>query len=131
MAFTRQLKLSDHYEAISQKISFVTYKLYGMRKREHLKLNINLFKVLIMPLYRLCFSIYITKKQSDPEARDFLKKMRGRLKIFALIPMNTSNELLDLISGLTDSKLQQYAATIEKNLAQWESGNTRNSSRGP
>ena len=57
--------------------------------------------------------------------------MRGRLKIFALIPMNTSNELLDLISGLTDSKLQQYAATIEKNLAQWESGNTRNSSRGP
>ena len=62
MAFTRQLKLSDHYEAISQKISFVTYKLYGMRKREHLKLNINLFKVLIMPLYRLCFSIYITKK---------------------------------------------------------------------
>jgi hypothetical protein len=48
-----ELNVNKHLKEINKRIGFITMKLYPIRNIDDLKLNINLFKVFIMPLYRL------------------------------------------------------------------------------
>lgn len=76
-----KLSLKSHLKYISKKISFITYKLYGLRLLDNLKLSINLFKVFLMPLYRLAFTVY---SEANVDVRkSLITHMKVRLKVFA------------------------------------------------
>lgn len=92
-----KLSIKSHLKYINKKISFITYKLYGLRLLDNLKLNINLFKVFLMPLYRLAFATYA---EANAEVRkSLITHMEVRLKVFCRIPVNTANKVLFELAG--------------------------------
>jgi hypothetical protein len=75
----------------------VTNQLTCIRKANNLKLNINLYKVCILPLYRLSFTYYgkITEKQKNKLIMD----IRRTFKKFLCFPRNVSNQLINRLFG--------------------------------
>lgn len=72
-------------------------KLRNLRALDNLKLNVNLFKIFVVPQYRLATAIY---KQASNEARkSLLLSLRVWLKRFCMIPINTSNKVLCSLAG--------------------------------
>jgi hypothetical protein len=53
MVLRRDLKIDDHLEKIEKKARKIIWNIYGIRKSVNAKLNLNLFKMLIKPSYRL------------------------------------------------------------------------------
>jgi len=47
------MKPYKHLEATEQKCNFIMTKLFAIRKLKNLKLNSNLFKIFILPNFRL------------------------------------------------------------------------------
>lgn len=64
---------------------------------EDLKFNVNLFKVFLMPSYKLCLALY-TEGNSE-ERKMILQHLKGRIKVFCNIPFNTPNYILNKIFG--------------------------------
>jgi hypothetical protein len=58
MLVNGDLDIKDHLKNINQKANFISFKLYGLRKLDDIKLNRNMFKTFIMPSYRLAFTLY-------------------------------------------------------------------------
>lgn len=97
MIISFPLNIYEHLKFIARKITYVTNQLTCVRRKSNLKLNINLYKVCILPLYRLGFAFYskVTKKQQN----DLILSIKKSLKIFLCFPRNTSNNLLLAIFG--------------------------------
>ena len=56
MMVNGQLDIKAHIQYINKKIMFITNRLTALRYADNLKLNINLFRIFILPLYRLSLS---------------------------------------------------------------------------
>ena len=54
---SQDLSLLPHLKEISRKVNFITFKLRGILSRGHLRLNCNLFKVFILPNFRLMLTL--------------------------------------------------------------------------
>jgi len=52
------LNTSDHLDTIQKKINFIRNRLTPVRTRAGARLNSNLFRVMVLPLYRLAFCQY-------------------------------------------------------------------------
>lgn len=52
------LDVKSHLTACERKVNFITNKLTPIRLRYNTKLNLNLYKILVTPLYRLAYSSY-------------------------------------------------------------------------
>lgn len=52
------MRIETHVLAIQPKINYIIHSLRPILLRGHFKLNNNLFKTFIMPLYRLCTILY-------------------------------------------------------------------------
>lgn len=49
-----------HLKTIASKIIYITNRLTPLRLKKNVKLNVNLYRILIIPLYRLGFAIFST-----------------------------------------------------------------------
>lgn len=58
-----KLSIEPHLKAILVKYNFIAYKLIGVRMKDNLKFNINMFKVFILPLYRLAYTLYARQNE--------------------------------------------------------------------
>lgn len=83
------LKLSTHLDIITRKINYIRYKLHGVRHKNNLKLNINLYKLFVMPLFRMNLINYHYAKKTDRNTAS--KLMRKTFKSFTNLPFNTPN----------------------------------------
>jgi hypothetical protein len=69
MDLDKDLCAKTHLRYINMKIGFITYKLSALRKMANIKLNINLFKTFIAPLYKLAGAVY---RISDKNTKNFV-----------------------------------------------------------
>ena len=53
-----KLTMDGHLNFINKKIVFLNNKLVPVRMLDFMELNINLYKLMILPLYRLTFALY-------------------------------------------------------------------------
>ena len=58
MRLNYKMDCKEHLRYIGKKITYLTWKLKIIRKKGNLKLNNNLFKTFIEPLYRLGYTMY-------------------------------------------------------------------------
>ena len=58
MTVAKDLRLRQHVEVIQHKINFIKHRLSPIRFRKNTKMNLNLFKIFVLPLYRLDFTNY-------------------------------------------------------------------------
>lgn len=84
---------------MAKKWNFVKWRLTGLRKRNKLKLNINLFRVLIMPLYRLSATTF--HRLNDTSKRKAEVQIKVQFKVFCNLPINMSDENFGLLFGGT------------------------------
>jgi hypothetical protein len=94
---TPDLKLGVHLDQIRGKVSYVTHRLTPIRLIGNTKLNLNLFKVFILPLYRLAFNNYGTA--DTKEQVTFEKDVRRSYKKFMTWPINTSDAVVNSTLG--------------------------------
>jgi hypothetical protein len=66
--------------------------LYPLLKRRDLRLNLNLFKVFIEPLYRMSCSLYAT--MCETRKKELIVKYRKDIKSMALLPKSVANEVI-------------------------------------
>jgi hypothetical protein len=62
-----KLDLKDHLKLINRKANFTAYRLYGLRKLDDVKLNMSMFKLCIMPVYRLAHTLYARQDAAAKE----------------------------------------------------------------
>jgi hypothetical protein len=107
--------VDKHMEEVAKKCNYIRWKLTGLRKIGNLKLNINLFRVLIMPLYRLasaCFHRLSTAAKAKAEV-----KIRVQFKLFCNLPVNLSDVTFrKLFGGSVGDILLQTNKKIVRNL---------------
>lgn len=65
MEIDRELSIIYYLKSINKKISYITFKMAIIRQKRNLKLNNNLFKTFIEPLYRLGFTLYAQASKRD------------------------------------------------------------------
>lgn len=92
------MKIDGHLNYILKKSSYVMAKLKMIRIRNNLKLNINLFKVFISPLFRLLGDLYAGLKEFDRKKVSGLFKRL--FKTFCMFPTILRIESLRLFSGI-------------------------------
>jgi hypothetical protein len=110
-----RLDLTEHKKLINRKAGFICHKLYGLRKRDDLRINVNLFKVFIMPSYRLAWTLY--SRQSEEEKQSLLRHLRVWCKRFAMIPINTAGHTFDLIFGDIQGEIEKSLIRIRRRVA--------------
>ena len=54
---TQELSLLPHLKEVSKKVNFITFKLRSVLGRGHMRLNCNLFKVFVLPNFRLLLTL--------------------------------------------------------------------------
>jgi hypothetical protein len=58
MRINSRLDIEEHLKYVMNKSNFVGYKLYGLRLQDDIKTSLNLFRLLVMPSYRLAYTLY-------------------------------------------------------------------------
>ena len=97
MMLNGQLDIKDHLKLINKKANYITYKLYGLRMLDDTRININMFRVFVLPSYRLAHTLYARLSTGEQEAVD--RHLRVWCKKFARIPVNTAGHTFLLIAG--------------------------------
>jgi hypothetical protein len=81
----------------AKKFNFIKWRLTGLRKINNLKLNINLFKILIMPQHRLAAATY--HRQTQAISQYIQLQIRVQFKMFCNLPLNLANHTFELLFG--------------------------------
>jgi len=63
-----RLDLKEHKMLINKKAAFISYKLYGLRLKDDLRMNMSAFKVFVMPSYRLAYTLYARQSEDEKQA---------------------------------------------------------------
>jgi hypothetical protein len=105
-----QLSIGHHLNNIARKVSYVTNQLTCIRLLKNAKLNNNLYKIIIMPLYRLAFSLF--NKLKPPEQQQLILSIKRTYKLFMCFPINTSDKILNSLLGNTTTMLKYSQALI-------------------
>ncbi len=90
-----KLSCSNHLIYLEKRLDFLLYKLYAIRSVQDIRLNINLFVVLFMPVVKL--GMVNTKFVSFAERKAYKIFIRKSLKRFCLLPLRTPNSVIRLI----------------------------------
>lgn len=67
-----------------------------IRLKSSLKMNVNLFRTLILPLYRLSFNLNC---ESQSNKKLLIKEIQKKFKKFISVPMSMPDKLVQLILG--------------------------------
>jgi hypothetical protein len=92
-----QLNMKDHLKAINRKANFIAHRLYGIRRIDDLRMNMNMFRTFVMPSYRLAFTLYA--RLNAAERAKIEAHMRVWCKKFIRVPINTASHTFSLIVG--------------------------------
>jgi hypothetical protein len=92
-----KLSIETHIKEAERKICFLNLKLRPILLRGHLKLNVNLFKVFVLPQYRL---MSILSRFIQPrEILQVEKSLRKRFKVWNSLPQSTPTYLIEMLIG--------------------------------
>ena len=94
-----RLELKCHFRHINKKIGYLMNRLYPRRNVDNMRLNANMFKAFLVPLYRLCLAEYQMGNQT--ERKQILQQIKVKFKLFANLPINTPNHTVRMIIGDT------------------------------
>ena len=97
MEMDNNCNIMSHAQSVNAKICFLTARFSVLRQRNNLKLNINLFKIFIMPLLRLGFPLY--HHAAPPDKEKFLRFVRTKWKIFVGLPITCANRIIVKMMG--------------------------------
>jgi hypothetical protein len=89
--------MKDHLKAINRKANFIAHRLYGIRRIDDLRMNMNMFRTFVMPSYRLAFTLYA--RLNAAERAKIEAHMRVWCKKFIRVPINTASHTFSLIVG--------------------------------
>lgn len=98
---------------MERKIDFLICKLRALRLERDLKLNINLFKVFCMPLYRL--SMLQTMATTETDRQHYLKSIRKKFRTFCFLPRNTPNDYVRVLLGSAEDEVLRMLARVNRN----------------
>ena len=86
-----KLSLKPHLANIKKKFTFISQKFLPFRLRRNEKFNMNMFRTLIDPLFRLISGLISFAKKGET---NFLKvQYNMMLKSFCLLSKNTPNNI--------------------------------------
>ena len=109
---TKHMSIDSHLNETGQKVDYLTRKLTPFRINASVKFNVNMFKLMVAPQYRLLASLW-----------DFIgktaKKMitisyRKSFKKFMMMPPSVPNSVIDLLIGNMDELVGKMKTTIER-----------------
>lgn len=115
-----KLDLREHLKLINKKAAFISYRLYGLRLKDDTRINMNFFRVFIMPSYRMAFTAYGHLNERDKEKLEV--HMRVWIKKFIRVPINTANHTFRLIAGDLKEEVVQSIARTRAKLLERETG---------
>ena len=78
----------------------INYKTYPIRKEANPKFTVNLFKILVLPLFSLGLSMYRYLSKSQQE--ELMKCLKKHLKRFLGLPKSTPDVILTEFLDLND-----------------------------
>ena len=106
-----KLDFEDHFSTISRKIFFMTNQLTGVRRQAKTHLNLSLFRILIIPQYRIAFSIY---SHCDPHQKlQFENHFKRSLKRFLSLPINTADRTIFSLFGNIKEYIETHSNIIK------------------
>ncbi len=121
MVLDHKLSLDGHLVFINKKFAYISSRLLPLRSRNNLKINRNLFLLMITPIYRLAFTITSASKANTDE---LIKHYKIKFKIFCRLPITTPHHTVNLILGdplehlLTDLATLAAKSETRKSVAQ-------------
>jgi hypothetical protein len=99
--------IDTHMKETINKFNFIKWRLTGLKKVRNLKLNINLFKILIMPQHRLAAATY--HRQTKVIRQSIQLRIRIQFKMFCNLPINLANHTFELLFvGSVESIMQEF-----------------------
>ena len=101
----RKLTMEPQLKYIKEKANFLTYRLYPLLKCTSLDYRINLWKILVRPLFEMMSGLYYNEAESNKQKT--LRLLRKTFKDFTLLKKNVDNVSLD---KLMDYDFEQRAS---------------------
>jgi hypothetical protein len=92
-----RLDLQEHCKLINKKAAYLSCRLHKLRFKDDTRINMNLFRVFLMPSYRMAYTAYDRLSERDKEKLKV--HMRVWIKKFIRVPINTANHTLEIITG--------------------------------
>lgn len=93
----RDLSMRKYLQFVEEKVARVSKKLWKVRKLRKLRVNINLFKMLVMPRVRMAAinlkACYATQK------KEFIQMVKREFKRWCWLPKNTENKAVRILLG--------------------------------
>ena len=109
-----KLKLTGHIAHVERKVAFVMQKLSPVRMLKDLKLNVNLFRTMCMPLYRMGMINSLCTTKTDQN--EFYKVVRKRFKQFCYLPKCLPNSVVKMTLGGLEELAGEMAVRALKHL---------------
>ena len=109
-----KLKVAGHLAHIERKISFIMHKLTPIRMLKDLRLSINLFRTMCMPLYQMGLLNALATNKNDQNT--FYKAVRARFKAFCYLPRCMPNSVTKMLLGDVESVAVEMAMRALNNL---------------
>lgn len=110
-----KLKLSVHLGHVERKLSFVMHKLTPIRLLKDMRLNINLFRTMCMPMYRMGLLNSLCTTKTDQN--EYYKAIRKRFKAFCYLPKCLPNKVVEMILGKIEGVANGMANLATNHLA--------------
>jgi hypothetical protein len=103
--------IDAHMKETTKKFNFIKWRLTGLRNIRNLKLNINLFKILIMPQHRLAAATY--HRQTEAIRQSIQLRIRVQFKMFCNLPINLADHTFELLfGGSVETIMQEFVKRI-------------------
>lgn len=93
-----KLRTVVHMMHIARKIGFIQHKLTPVRLMKDLRLNVNLFRTLCLPLVRMGL-LAACGTASATDRQNYFRFVRAKFKIFCFLPKCLPNRTVNLILG--------------------------------
>jgi hypothetical protein len=93
----RDFKTMYHMRGVCRKIAFLASKLTPIRMMKDIRLSINLFRTLCMPLIRMGLANMLITTKTDQN--QYLGQIRAKFKAFCLLPRCTPNKIVNALLG--------------------------------
>ena len=93
----RKCDFSARLDYINRKINYIIYQLKPIILRENFRLNSNLFRTMVMPLFRMGFILF--EHLQDSQKNKFEIAIRKAFKKMNMLPQSTPTTIIYKIIG--------------------------------
>ncbi len=105
-------------QASLKKITYIQYKLWHVISKQDIRLNINLYKMMVVPILNLCAQNI--KYLNACHKLQITRSCRKIFKRFCRIPMNTPNKILNKMTlDAQDTSEMMFNKARVKNEYRW------------